>query len=106
MGPMLPVPFRLVTTSSCAPGASEVRQWGANATWPPTTGLDNVDGVEARFNLANGEVLVANMTKRIVVLDEVVHHRVNGVVKGGIEGGEVFEGYAHFEEFAWGVLFD
>ncbi|KAI5926026.1 hypothetical protein F4810DRAFT_708108 [Camillea tinctor] len=38
-------------------------------------------------------VLVANMTKHIVVLDEVVHRGL-------------FEGCAHFEEFAWGILFD
>lgn len=90
---------------SCEEGSSQVRQWGLNATWPPTTGLEGAMGVEARFKLVTGETLVANLTKHIIVLDEVVHQRANAKVRGGIEGGEMFDGYAHFEEFAYGIKF-
>lgn len=93
-----------VLLDSCLAGSSQVRQWGANATWPPTTGLGGVDGVEARFELAIGEVLVANLTKYLTTLDAVVHYRGNAKVQGGIEGGEVFEGFAHFEEFAYNIV--
>lgn len=86
-------------------GSSQVRQWVLNATWPPTTGLEGAMGVVARFELVTGETLVANLTKHIIVLDEVVHQRANAKVRGGIEGGEMFDGYAHFEEFAYGIKF-
>ena len=65
---------------SCEEGVSQVRQWGANATWPSTVGLGDVDGVVARFKLPTGEVQIANLTKHIIVLDEVANQRGNVLI--------------------------
>lgn len=83
----------------------QVRQWGGQAAWPPKAGLNDVDGLEIRYKLPGEEQLVLNVTKTLVVLDEGVHQRANGVVQGGIEGcTETYEGYAHFEEYIIGIV--
>ena len=39
----------------------------------------------ARFDLGNGEILVANMTKGLMVHNQGVYARIVGSAKGGIE---------------------
>ncbi|KAI0891899.1 hypothetical protein F4806DRAFT_293285 [Annulohypoxylon nitens] len=89
---------------ACGEYSVQIRQWGGEAAYPPTTGLNDIDGLSIRYTMANGQVLVANVTKTAIVLDEIVHQRANGMVEGGIEGsGEEYDGYAHFEEYIIGL---
>ncbi|KAJ5681905.1 uncharacterized protein N7477_001845 [Penicillium maclennaniae] len=65
-----------VFQTSCARDAVQVRQWGTNVTYPPTFGISKADGLVARFDLGNGQTLVANVTKEQIVHDEIVHEIV------------------------------
>lgn len=89
---------------SCRDQSLRVRQWGGNATYPPVSGLGHVHGISARFNLGNGEVLVANMTNSLLIEDlgGGIFTRAIGSVKGGIEGQQVFEGRAIYDENIFG----
>ncbi|KAI9172732.1 Tyrosinase family protein asqI [Paramyrothecium foliicola] len=42
------------------------RPWGGNETYPPKSGLHGVDGVVSRFDLGDGDVLVVNVTKKLL----------------------------------------
>ncbi|GME23662.1 hypothetical protein PENARI_c022G05283 [Neofusicoccum parvum] len=89
----------------CGADALVVRQADANATYPPGFGLAVSQGLQARFDLGGGQVLVANVTKEYIVHDETVYACAVGAVLGGIEGqGEMFEGRAFYEEFVLGIL--
>ncbi|KAL3482161.1 hypothetical protein BJX99DRAFT_217444 [Aspergillus californicus] len=89
---------------ACGDGSVQIRQWGGEAAFPPTTGLNDIGGIVVTYQLADGHVLEANVTKTRVVLDEVVHQRANGVVQGGVKGFERYDGYAHFEEYIIGLI--
>lgn len=89
-----------VAFSSCMAEAVVVRPWGENSTFPPnvTTGLPQ--GLEVVSKLADGGVLRANVTTGTVVVGpESGYARALGRVVGGVEGGEVYEGRALFEQF-------
>jgi hypothetical protein len=89
-----------ILEASCGETAVQVRQWGPSTTYPPAAGLPSVQGVFARFDLGNGDVLVANVTKDLIVHAEgSIYARALGSVKGGIEHQETFEGRAFFEEW-------
>ena len=77
-----------------------VRPWGANDAYPPTATTGVMQGLEVRFDLGNGETLLANVTTGSVVVDVVVYVRTLGTVVGGVEGsGHMFKGRTLFEEF-------
>lgn len=95
-----------VLASGCAAGAAVARPWGANGTFPPdrTTGVPQ--GVGLVFELGDGEVLSANVTTGVLAVavmlgapPQLAYMRALGSVVGGVEGGEVFEGRALFEQF-------
>ncbi|PWY75979.1 hypothetical protein BO94DRAFT_588840 [Aspergillus sclerotioniger CBS 115572] len=97
-----------ILLTSCAESAVEVRQVGANATYPPTTGIAAADGLTVRYNLGGRAVFVANLTKEVVVVHDMgVYARALGRVVGEIEGieGEVYEGRGAYEEFVYGILY-
>ncbi|KAE8399021.1 hypothetical protein BDV37DRAFT_290556 [Aspergillus pseudonomiae] len=63
---------------NCAEKAVEVRQWGPNATYPPTSGIAANEGLTARFDLGGGQVFVANLTKEVTIHDQIVYARALG----------------------------
>ena len=63
---------------NCAEKAVEVRQWGPNATYPPTSGIAANEGLTARFDLGSGQVFVANLTKEVTIHDQIVYTRALG----------------------------
>lgn len=91
---------------SCADTALQVRQCGNNGTYPPAAGLAEAKSLTAQFDLGAEGVLVANVTKGLIVHNDVVYVRAVGSVNGGIKGKESFEGRAFFEEFVYGLLFE
>ena len=92
---------------SCEIESMEVRQRGGKAAWPPTTGLLETEGLDIRYTLPSGEALVLEVTTELIVRDEKgAYQRANGHLKGGIVGGDVYEGRAHFEEFIFGIVND
>jgi hypothetical protein len=64
----------------------EVQQW-ENASYPPTAGLNDVQGATVRFPLEGGKMLVANLTKTMIAVDEVAHQRANALGGGGFNEG-------------------
>ncbi|KAK1622014.1 hypothetical protein BDP81DRAFT_455717 [Colletotrichum phormii] len=85
----------------------EVRQKGGKAAWPPTTGLLETDGLSAKYNLTNGDVMEVDVTTQFIIRDEKgAYQRANGLVKGGIAGKETFEGRGHYEKFIFGIVND
>ncbi|KAF9872412.1 hypothetical protein CkaCkLH20_10239 [Colletotrichum karsti] len=92
---------------SCDPASMEVRQRGGKAAWPPTTGLLETEGLSIRYTLPDGDVLALNVTTELIVKDEDgIYQRANGIMEGGIVGGETFVGRGHFEEFIFGIVTD
>ncbi|KZL68538.1 hypothetical protein CI238_00265 [Colletotrichum incanum] len=90
---------------SCSPDSMEVRQKGGKAAWPPTTGLLETQGLMIRYTLANGDVLVVDVTTEFIVRDETgAYQRANGHITGGIIGQDTFEGRGHYEEFIFGLV--
>lgn len=91
-----------VLLAGCAGGAVTARPWGANDTYPPTATSGIMQGVEVTFDLGDGTTLSANVTTGTIVMDyeNSVYIRALGSVTGGIDGGEVYEGRAMFEQFA------
>ncbi|OOO13700.1 hydroxyneurosporene synthase [Aspergillus oryzae] len=85
--------------------AVEVRQWGANATYPPTSGIATNEGLTARFDLGGGQAFVANLTKEVIIHDQIVYARALGSVTGGIEGQEQYQGRGAYEEYVYGLLY-
>ncbi|KAI9167806.1 Tyrosinase family protein asqI [Paramyrothecium foliicola] len=74
---------------SCATESLEVRQKGGKATWPPTTGLLETEGITVRYTLEDGQVLTLDLTTEFIVRDEKgAYQRANAHVKGGIVGRE------------------
>ncbi|GMG36549.1 unnamed protein product [Aspergillus oryzae] len=90
--------------NNCAEKAVEVRQWGANATYPPTSGIATNEGLTARFDLGGGQAFVANLTKEVIIHDQIVYARALGSVTGGIEGQEQYQGRGAYEEYVYGLL--
>lgn len=86
--------------SSCASNAVVARPWGANDTYPPTITTGLMQGMEVRFDLGNGEMLIANVTTGTVVSAATGYARTLGSVQGGIVGEELYTGRALFEQFA------
>ncbi|RAK97871.1 uncharacterized protein BO80DRAFT_363014 [Aspergillus ibericus CBS 121593] len=95
---------RLVTVG-CADNAVKVRQVGMNATYPPTGGIPQAQGLTANFDLGGGQVFAVNLTKEVIVHNEVVYARALGSVTGGIVGQETYTGRAMYEEYMYGLLF-
>jgi hypothetical protein len=93
-----------ILSTACGGKALEVRQWDANATYPPTFGIPSSQGLTARWDLGNGQFFFTNLTKDFIVHNEGVYARAVGSIKGGIEGEECFEGKAMYEEFVLGIL--
>jgi hypothetical protein len=94
-----------VVLVSCSSNALVVRQKGGKAAWPPTTGLLETDGILVNFTLPDRQILAIDVTTELIVRDEKgAYQRANGKLKGGIAGGEVFEGRAHYEEFIYGII--
>lgn len=92
---------------SCSPDAMVVRQRGGAAAWPPTTGLLETEGLSINYTLPDGQVFAIELTTEMIVRDESgVYQRANGQLKGGLVGGETFEGRAHYEEFIFGIVND
>ncbi|KAB8251375.1 hypothetical protein F9C07_2281331 [Aspergillus flavus] len=91
--------------NNCAEKAVEVRQWGANATYPPTSGIATNEGLTARFDLGGGQAFVANLTKEVIIHDQIVYARALGSVTGGIEGQEQYQGRGAYEEYVYGLLY-
>ncbi|KXH49436.1 hypothetical protein CSAL01_12488 [Colletotrichum salicis] len=90
---------------ACGAGFVNVQQWGGLAANPPSTGLNDVDGLIVTFGLEDSQTLVANVTKTAIVLDEVVHQRANGVVSGRILDSDLtYDGFADFEEYIIGFI--
>ncbi|KAF7593580.1 hypothetical protein BBP40_011200 [Aspergillus hancockii] len=90
---------------NCAEKAVEVRQWGHNATYPPTSGIAANEGLTARFDLGGGQVFVANLIKESIIHDQIVYARALGSVTGGIVGQEQYQGHGAYGEFVYGLLY-
>ncbi|KAM0438473.1 hypothetical protein ACHAPT_001222 [Fusarium lateritium] len=92
---------------SCSNDSLEVRQRGGKAAWPPTTGLLETDGIIITYTLPNNEKLMIEAATDIIVRDESgAYQRANANLRGGIVGGETYEGRAHMEEFIFGIVND
>ncbi|KAJ9150279.1 Hydroxyneurosporene dehydrogenase [Pleurostoma richardsiae] len=92
-----------VLQASCATGAAVARPWGANDAYPPVFSTGVMQGLEVRFDLGEGETLVANVTTGLPVVDVGAYVRTLGTVTGAVEGPGgckiVYEGRTLFEEF-------
>ena len=90
---------------SCDSDALIVRQKGGKAAWPPVTGLKETEGISVNFTLPDNRTLAVDVTTEFIVRDEKsAYQRANGLLKGGIVGGDLFEGRAHYEEFIYGIV--
>ncbi len=75
-----------------------VRQKSGKAAWPPISGLQETEGISVHFTLSNNQVLAIDVATQFIALDEKsVYQRANGLLKGGILGGRIFEGRAYYE---------
>jgi hypothetical protein len=89
-----------VIQSSCVDHAVVVRPWGFNSTYPPKVMSGLPQGLEARFDLGNGETLVANVTTKLTVAEQLIYSRALAKVEGGVEGSrdEFYPGRAIYEQ--------
>lgn len=89
-----------VMASSCAAGASVARAWGSVGAVPPNVTSGPPLGVEVGFDVGGGQVLRVNITTGTVMAGgQYGYSRLLGTLVGSMDGGEVYEGRALFEQF-------
>lgn len=91
-----------VVASSCASGAVQARPWGLNSQFPPNVTTGVPEGYGLVFDLGDGGFLRANVTQSALAYGlppSFGYSRSIGHVVGGLDGEEVYEGRALFEQF-------
>lgn len=78
----------------------QVRPTGANSSYPPTQVTGNPAGFYITIDLGSSGVLDVNVSSLRTIVDSTHYRRWTGQLKGGMQGLEVLEGVALYEQFA------
>jgi hypothetical protein len=89
----------LISACGCEGNVAKIRPFGANSEYPPVSAADLPTGYTLEADTDKGR-FVANMTVRSVITREGAQFsRFFGPIVGGLEGKQVMNGTAYFEQF-------
>ena len=90
-----------ILTNSCAAGASKVRPFGGDDTYPPTVFTEAPAGFNIEFDLGEKECFNATVTTdKLVYGGSGGYARWMGEMRGSLNGGQEKTGVAMFEQIA------
>ncbi|RDW86501.1 uncharacterized protein DSM5745_03143 [Aspergillus mulundensis] len=88
-----------ILTTSCEPGAIEVRPYGDNSTYPPTSSLEPATGFRINATLPEGQLELEAQYIYIVLMDGRYYQRFTGNITGTLNGNDLPDGTGLWEQF-------
>ncbi|KAL4906209.1 hypothetical protein BDW74DRAFT_177229 [Aspergillus multicolor] len=93
-----------ILTASCEPGAIEVRPYGDNSTYPPTSSLEPATGYRINATLPEGQLELETQYIYIVLMDGRYYQRFTGNITGSLNGEDLPDGTGLWEQFFFNNL--
>ncbi|KAL4756935.1 uncharacterized protein BDW70DRAFT_164018 [Aspergillus foveolatus] len=78
-----------ILAASCEPGAIEVRPYGDNSTYPPTTSTDPATGYRISASLPQGQLVVYAQYIYLVLADGRYYQQFTGSITGTLDGEDL-----------------
>ncbi|KAL4772045.1 hypothetical protein BDW60DRAFT_207428 [Aspergillus nidulans var. acristatus] len=78
-----------ILAASCEPGAIEVRPYGDNSTYPPTTSTEPATGYRISTSLPQGQLVVYAQYIYIVLADGRYYQQFTGSITGTLDGEDL-----------------
>jgi hypothetical protein len=78
-----------ILAASCEPGAIEVRPYGDNSTYPPTTSTEPATGYRISTSLPQGQLVVYAQYIYMVLADGRYYQQFTGSITGTLDGEDL-----------------